>query len=753
MSAATAQRNLTLSGVLAVGAAVAFFLVDCEASLFGLDLTGCAAPRFLQPPASSLGLAGAALGLAAGYLLVVVLALFSLAALRHATRAAPLPASRSRKRPAAAAPAAAPAQAQARKPAPAPAQTSQQVASPVPATCNRRSSPSQAPIVTEQALHRFLMQREGDRRGGSAASATQLPSPNAGASPAWGSATSPIGVSPMPSAAAVGSPPFPNPMAAANNPTSPFGGSPFGGSPGYCASPFASAPSAFSPAPFSGGSPSGPGSSHAVRRVSTSSVDGGGSATKFQRAMYIPTAGDRQEDPGVIALRASKLLQLLHVVDEKSSGSLMPTWRGELRKWMSAGLLQPLAVLFEFNQRRVAQIQAAAAKAPAPAAGVGAGLYGGAGLMGGGLAPRGAAAAGNPFALGGKPAVGMGMGMYGAPAATQEQQAKEAAEKRKKLADEAALHQYTKLQSFLKVPGHEGQAGCVEYVRQRLLDLARGPCVSLYKWDGGAAPGSAAPWTNAFPTDAELLVHVFATFLDLVLPPPADSAAKAPAPGMGGMGGMGGAAANPFAAGGMGVGMGGMGAPAANPFQIGGANPLGGAPAAAAEKKGVFWEAWLPQGREHFYDQREEQRGFSARHFARSTERQKKKSDVVLLQQPGSAAFNDGSQGSMRRNLPRYSVLCEGVEWVVAEGEHNVWEAIVLFLLQRAKRDGFLGGIDLKRELYTAFMAAMHHEGATSELQPESQYAFHGLISVLHPWSEALDQMALDQVNERFSVN
>jgi len=100
---------------------------------------------------------------------------------------------------------------------------------------------------------------------------------------------------------------------------------------------------------------------------------------------------------------------------------------------------------------------------------------------------------------------------------------------------------------------------------------------------------------------------------------------------------------------------------------------------------------------------------------------------VVLLQQPGSAT-----------QTPRYSVLCDGVEWVVAEGEHNAWEAIVLFLLQRAKRDGVLGGLqpspspepkrawrpdpspsltlgvlgglDLKRELYTPFMAAMSHE-------------------------------------------
>ena len=122
---------------------------------------------------------------------------------------------------------------------------------------------------------------------------------------------------------------------------------------------------------------------------------------------------------------------------------------------------------------------------------------------------------------------------------------------------------------------------------------------------------------------------------------------------------------------------------------------------------------------------------------------------MVLLQQPGSATHKGGGS-ALTRNLPRYSVLCDGVEWVVAEGEHNAWEAIVLFLLQRAKRDGVLGGLDLKQELYTAFMAAMSHEGATSELQPASPAAFHGLLSVLHPWSEALEQVNLHDVNTKF---
>ena len=100
---------------------------------------------------------------------------------------------------------------------------------------------------------------------------------------------------------------------------------------------------------------------------------------------------------------------------------------------------------------------------------------------------------------------------------------------------------------------------------------------------------------------------------------------------------------------------------------------------------------------------------------------------------------------------------------------------------------GVLGGLDLKRELYTPFMAAMSHEvrlrarvraradphrnpnpnpnpnananpnpnpnpnqGATAELQPASPAAFHGLLSVLHPWSEALEEVSLHEVNTKF---
>ena len=74
--------------------------------------------------------------------------------------------------------------------------------------------------------------------------------------------------------------------------------------------------------------------------------------------MYVASSSDRCDDPGVISRRASELLQLLHVVDAKSSASLMPGWRDNLRKWVAAGLLQPLVMLLEHNRRLTAKLQA-----------------------------------------------------------------------------------------------------------------------------------------------------------------------------------------------------------------------------------------------------------------------------------------------------------------------------------------------------------------------------------------------------------
>ncbi|CAG5020146.1 unnamed protein product [Parnassius apollo] len=47
------------------------------------------------------------------------------------------------------------------------------------------------------------------------------------------------------------------------------------------------------------------------------------------------------------------------------------------------------------------------------------------------------------------------------------------------------------------------------YVVRRIRDLARAPCLSNYRWDAGASD-----WDPTQPTDADIILHLFATYLD-----------------------------------------------------------------------------------------------------------------------------------------------------------------------------------------------------------------------------------------------
>ncbi|VVC99679.1 unnamed protein product, partial [Leptidea sinapis] len=47
------------------------------------------------------------------------------------------------------------------------------------------------------------------------------------------------------------------------------------------------------------------------------------------------------------------------------------------------------------------------------------------------------------------------------------------------------------------------------YVVPRIRELAKGGCMSAYRWNGGGAD-----WDEAKPTDSELVLHLVATYLD-----------------------------------------------------------------------------------------------------------------------------------------------------------------------------------------------------------------------------------------------
>ena len=71
---------------------------------------------------------------------------------------------------------------------------------------------------------------------------------------------------------------------------------------------------------------------------------------------YVPSSGDRQEeDVSAISDRADKLLRALHLVDTAAGIDLMRTFRVNIRKWISAVVLQPLCDLLESNQRQLVE--------------------------------------------------------------------------------------------------------------------------------------------------------------------------------------------------------------------------------------------------------------------------------------------------------------------------------------------------------------------------------------------------------------
>ncbi|KAJ1843791.1 hypothetical protein LPJ70_003245, partial [Coemansia sp. RSA 2708] len=67
------------------------------------------------------------------------------------------------------------------------------------------------------------------------------------------------------------------------------------------------------------------------------------------------------------------------------------------------------------------------------------------------------------------------------------------------------------LERYLRVPGY----ACRAYVVRRVAALAQGGALAAYAYDGGGAGWSGAQ----HPTDAQLLLHLFCTFMDQAMPP------------------------------------------------------------------------------------------------------------------------------------------------------------------------------------------------------------------------------------------
>nr|CAD7589196.1 unnamed protein product [Timema genevievae] len=57
-----------------------------------------------------------------------------------------------------------------------------------------------------------------------------------------------------------------------------------------------------------------------------------------------------------------------------------------------------------------------------------------------------------------------------------------------------------------------------EYLINRIRELAKGGCISEFRWNGGGN-FHGKPWEDHLPTDSDVVMHLLATYLDTQLPP------------------------------------------------------------------------------------------------------------------------------------------------------------------------------------------------------------------------------------------
>lgn len=452
------------------------------------------------------------------------------------------------------------------------------------------------------------------------------------------------------------------------------------------------------------GSPMPPGSSPALGSsptlmagadVWTSSGSGAGPGSspwpglspdlKYQKAMYVPASGDRLDRARAHAQRAARLLALL-----RTEPGPLDVWRDNMRTWMASVILRPLARIGDETRRAIKEAAAKPAPPPAPVPATGVSLFGS-------MAARGPAPAPGPVVPPGT-ILSPSQWVLANPS-------------------HPLVKQLRKLERFYKCTLHRGASDGATplYVEARIKELALGRCVASYVWNGGGrgqlgtGPGASQAgthWEPSLPTDAELLVHVFATFMDMVLPPPP--------PGVDGR-----PAAPPAAStGGLGTGLslfGGL-SRAGTGSLFGGAGPALQAPSQQPPPQ-------VPANAV-FAVPAEEMVSFTHNHFIAAGAHVKNhaRSSVAIVQRrsaPGSAA--DGKSG--RAQAPHFDLVCMHTDWPVAVGEHNVWDCLVLLALAVEKTGATLSRARLDCELQTAFRSAVLAEPTRDlDLTDSTQY-------------------------------
>jgi hypothetical protein len=75
------------------------------------------------------------------------------------------------------------------------------------------------------------------------------------------------------------------------------------------------------------------------------------------------------------------------------------------------------------------------------------------------------------------------------------------------------------VQERFKLEEYMNVLGCTsrEYLVQRIKALAEGDCLGNFVWNGGSK-WKAKEWTAELPTDSQIIIHMFCTYMDSMMP-------------------------------------------------------------------------------------------------------------------------------------------------------------------------------------------------------------------------------------------
>jgi len=193
------------------------------------------------------------------------------------------------------------------------------------------------------------------------------------------------------------------------------------------------------------------------------------------------------------------------VINELQVESYLDCWTENLRKWLSQKILTPVVKQIEIVDKLLADNNLEFLNC------ANASLIDNAAALNAALSLKSSNNQAN------KPVSSFTMGSTGGMFGSQNQikaQPKNLIDFIQLYGDNPITQERIKLEKCLMI----GDYHCRGYIIERIKTLARGGCLAAYRWDSGSDWNGKAWNQERFPTDAEIILHLFCSYMDFQMP-------------------------------------------------------------------------------------------------------------------------------------------------------------------------------------------------------------------------------------------